>query len=101
MQKVFGEVYEVDQKLLEHLDWLESHPALYTRTPTQCVMLDTQVIEDCDVYMVMNFKPHLLSLPHLSSYDDSLDKSCRYRSKGERDEDYLMASEIKEQPHDS
>jgi gamma-glutamylcyclotransferase (GGCT)/AIG2-like uncharacterized protein YtfP len=67
---VFGELYEVDDRLLKHLDWLESHPNLYTRIPTQCIMLDTEKTVDCEVYIVFNFNPQLLSLPFLSSYVD-------------------------------
>ena len=90
MQEVFGELYEVDDKLLEHLDWLESHPEVYTRTPTQCVMLETQTTMECEVYMIFNFNPQLLSLPHLSSYTDT-----GYKFREERDKDTSLASEIK------
>lgn len=94
MQEVFGELYEVDDKLLEHLDWLESHPNVYTRTPTQCVMLDTRTLVVCEVYMVFNFKPRLLSLPYLSSYSDKQEEGYKFRD--ERDEDYSFASELKD-----
>lgn len=96
MQEVFGELYEVDDKLLEHLDWLESHPEVYTRTPTQCIMLDTQTLVNCEVYIVSNFKPHLLSLPHHSSYSDALDEGSKYRSRDGREENDSIAKELKQ-----
>lgn len=33
LTSIVGEVYEVDEETLRRLDRLESHPALYTRTP--------------------------------------------------------------------
>jgi hypothetical protein len=88
MQEIFGEMYDVDDKLLAHLDTLEGHPDVYTRTPTKCIMLETQAIVDCEVYMIFNFKPELLSLPFFSSYSDT-----GYKHREERD--VSLADEVK------
>lgn len=88
----------MDDKLLEHLDWLEAHPTMYMRTPTQCIMLETQALVDCEVYIVFNFRPELLSLPHLSSYDSAnLDEDRKYRFRDEREEGYSLTSELKKE----
>ncbi len=87
----------MDEKLLQHLDWLEGHPETYTRTPTTCIMLQDQSPLDCETYMVFDYNPHLLTLPFHSSYSDSLDEGSKYRSKGDREEDYKLMNEIKQQ----
>ena len=93
---MFGEVYEVDDRLLKHLDWIEAHPTMYTRIPIQCVMSETQALMDCEVYIVFGFRPELLSLPHLSSYDSvKLDQDKKYRFRDEREKGYSLASEVK------
>ena len=90
MQEVSGELYEVDWKLLENLDWHVSHREAYSRIATQCIMLDTKTTMECEACMVSNFKPELLSLPHLSSYSDT-----GYKQTDEMGEDYSFANEIK------
>ena len=96
-QEIFGELYEVDDKLMQHIDWLEAHPDTYTRISTQCVMLDGEdSVVDCEMYIVFDFKPQFLSFTHLSSYDESkLDKDSKYRCKVTSDEDFLGPSDLK------
>lgn len=93
-------MYGVDDKLLQHLDWLEDHPDTYRRIPTQCIMLQNQSLLDCEVYMVFDFDPKLLTLPILSSYDSSLDEGSKYRAKTERDNDFKLRHEIKQPKED-
>ena len=96
LQEIQGELYEVDDKLLAHLDWLEGHPDTYTRTPTQCVLQNTQTPTDCEVYIVLDFNPRLLSLPMFGSYDDGLDKGSKYRPRDEREDDgFSLARDLK------
>ena len=69
--------------MLKVLDELEEHPHFYRRTAVSCVMDDnTSTCTDfstakttgsiaCEVYMMFNFHPELLSLPHLSGYINS------------------------------
>ena len=104
MQDILGELYKVDDKMLQHLDWLEDHPQTYKRVPTQCIMIQTdpsseftnQSIVNCEVYMIFDFKPYLLSLPFLSCYEDSTDESLKYKSREDKDETgQTLRSEIK------
>lgn len=52
---------------------------------------------DCEVYMVFGFKPHLLTLPFLSSYDSGDDDDTRYKCRDEREDGSNLAHDIKEQ----
>lgn len=84
--EVCGEVYQVDDRMLEALDRLESHPDYYVRSQEDVVMLSqanssTDVegttarpsIETGDrrkawVYFVRKFERELLSLPTVPQY---------------------------------
>ena len=91
----------MDDKLLQHLDWLETHPDTYTRTPTQCVLLDSQQPLDCEVYLVKDFNPRLLALPHFSSYEDGVHQGLQYISREDRDDgSFSLRREIKQQKED-
>lgn len=79
MQEVQGELVDVDDRMLKVLDDLEEHPQIYKRVPTHCVLEEGSSSDllgvtgniACEVYLLYNFRPELLSLPHLSSYADS------------------------------
>ena len=68
----------MDEQMLKVIDNLEAHPQIY-RIPMQCVLDEgaskdlgiTGSIEPCEAYLLYNFCPELLSLPHLSSYENS------------------------------
>lgn len=81
-----GELYEVDDAQLGRLDQLESHPKMYIRK-------DVTVTRDKDVtaeeiqaqtYFLVNFRPNLLQLPLLESYQDETD-GRKYIRPDERD----------------
>ena len=72
----------VDDQMLKVLDKLEVHPHFYRRTSVTCV-LDETVGSDqvnaaistgehvtCEAYLLTDFLPEALSLPHHSSYAD-------------------------------
>ncbi|XP_049268388.1 putative gamma-glutamylcyclotransferase CG2811 isoform X1 [Rhipicephalus sanguineus] len=85
--EVCGEVYQVDDRMLEVLDWLESHPDFYVRSQEDVVML-SQPHSSTDVegttvrpssteagdkrkawvYFVRKFERELLSLPTVPHY---------------------------------
>lgn len=75
-QHVEGELYEVDDTRLEVLDKLENHPKLYTR---QYIVVRTKIGHPgqeeirAQAYFLGKFRPHLLELPMLESYKDSID----------------------------
>ena len=64
--------------MLKVFDELEEHPHIYRRTTVSCVMDETTTTDlgiaettgniACEVYVMFNFRPELLSLPHLNSY---------------------------------
>ena len=67
-----GELYEVDDAMLNVLDQLEQHPTWYIRTDIKCVLVDTDNVVDCQVYFLKDPKPILYSYPYFNCYDDSL-----------------------------
>ncbi len=82
-QEVYGEIFEVDEKMLQHLDILEDAPNLYLRQTRKCRLvnggsasehdcaMDEEDVVDCEVYVMQGFKKSLLDLPfqsHYSSY---------------------------------
>ena len=80
--------------MLKVLDDLEEHPQVYQRTPMHCVLeegssSDLQGVTGniaCEVYLLYDFRPELLSLPYLSSFTDS---ERRYVPEIDR-EDYSL-----------
>ena len=102
-------MYEVDDKMLQHLDWLEDHPKTYKRSPCQCIMLGNdatkpqpedlqqpgeQSVLDSEVYLIFGFKPNFLMLPYISSYTNSTDPDRKYKDRDER-KDCNWMDEIK------
>lgn len=48
--QITGEVYEVTPSILKRLDFLESHPNLYCRQPTQVIIGHTGRLEVVELY---------------------------------------------------
>ena len=83
--------------MLKVLDDLEEHPRIYRRSPVHCVLEKGTSRTDqlqpgitgnhiaCEAYLLYDFRPVLLSLPHLSSYMDRSDSSMCYVSKIDRE----------------
>ena len=76
-----GEVYDVDDAMLQKLDQLEHHPDYYIRDEVQIQYLSdnkgnyvtSQVkIESVDMYFLRNFKQELLQLEFKEEFDTNL-----------------------------
>ncbi len=103
------EIFEVDEKMLQHLDILEDAPNLYLRQTRKCRLvkggsasehdcaMDEEDVVDCEVYVMQGFKKSLLDLPfqsHYSSYTEA-GKQCDLRiDTGVSD--YDVTGDIKE-----
>ena len=107
-----GELYDVDDKMLASLDDLENHPHLYRRTTVECVIQQTAAAPttstndssdavssavNCEVYMIHDYNPALLSLPLRSSYDLDAIKDKPYVFREDRDVTYDLFKDIKVQ----
>ena len=75
-QEIYGDLLDVDDQMLKVLDTLEQHPHFYKRVAASCVMeqgdcpdTNSETI-NCEVYLLTNFRPELLSLPRHSCYAD-------------------------------
>ncbi|XP_056319289.1 gamma-glutamylaminecyclotransferase A-like [Danio aesculapii] len=69
-QQVYGEIYKVDQKMLEFLDWFNKCPELYQRTLIQLKILKGNgEYEKAFVYSTSTFDPDWLNKPTFNVYD--------------------------------
>ncbi|CAH0717119.1 unnamed protein product, partial [Brenthis ino] len=95
---VKGEIYEVDETMLEKLDILEDHPNFYIRE-TDEIVADKGCCEPetvkCWVYFLKNFRPELLSKPVLESYSASGDHGLPYLERSKRDPNDNFYPEVK------
>ena len=97
-QEIQGELIDVDDRMLKVLDDLEEHPRIYRRIPAQCVLengagIDTDLLGitgniACETYLLYDYRPELLSLPHLSSYTDKSD-NMHYAREIDREDSKL------------
>ena len=64
--------------MLKMLDEFEGHPQIYRRMSVHCIMdnskLNTEIAVACQAYLLFNFRPELLNLPHLTSYTNSAEQ---------------------------
>ncbi|XP_022184617.2 putative gamma-glutamylcyclotransferase CG2811 [Nilaparvata lugens] len=70
---VRGEVYEVDDNMLEVLDGLEEHPVVYKRRKEDVIYKEGEVEKVFDnawMYFYQQYTPELLKLPMLESYSN-------------------------------
>ena len=73
---ITGEIYSVDQSMLERLDVLEGVPKHYQRRIESIMLQSTEpsielkpnTLMNCWVYVCGNFKDELLQLPFLTSF---------------------------------
>ncbi|XP_055838201.1 troponin C-akin-1 protein [Episyrphus balteatus] len=68
---VSGEIYEVDNKMLEVLDNLEDCQEIYSREMHNMNIGVGEGDVPCWVYLLQKYPEKLLSLNHLSSYENS------------------------------
>lgn len=90
LQNIQGEIYEVDEQMLAKLDELEDHPNFYERELTTIDVtqnakgdqLSTQ--KECWCYFLKKYKPRMLDLPYLESYDSKGDHGLKYVERCDR-----------------
>lgn len=81
-----GEVYTIDEKVLDHLDILEAYPGLYNR---KVMKVDVEGnICDCWTYMMSGFREELLGETFIDEYSSKKIPWNRDYLK-EKDGDYL------------
>ena len=76
LQNVEGEVYNVDDRMMNYLDEFEGHPHFYRRetvavdmkTDQRDKLLDSPFINHCGVYFLPKFIPELLDLKFIDTY---------------------------------
>lgn len=93
-QNVVGEIYEVDDKMLESLDRLEEHPNFYVREVRSVRRADTNATVDCWIYFLKKFRPQLLSQTFFSDYSSSGDHGLKYAERYLRDPNHPARNEV-------
>ena len=98
-QRIFGELYDVDNQMLKRLDKLENHPHTYLRVPLEVEFwkspaanpqsqdsLDGQTLYTCScmTYTLIDYKEILLTFPYLETYSDNK-QSSPYVEHSKRD----------------
>ncbi|XP_006558539.1 putative gamma-glutamylcyclotransferase CG2811 isoform X3 [Apis mellifera] len=103
---VFGEVYDVDSKMLKKLDELEEHPAFYKRSEENVLFAPESKVKSMDkfeevstlikvwIYFLPKFKTSLLEKPMYSSYSNEGSHGLKYCEKYVRDASYNHRSEV-------
>lgn len=79
---VAGEIYSVDDQMLQFLDEFEGCPDMYQRTPVRIEVVEWEgkssapegrpavnSILECDVYSTTTYKPEWLNFPYYENYD--------------------------------
>lgn len=101
LQKVYGEVYSVDDLMLSKMDELECHPSYYTRVQTLVILEDGSKLNPW-IYFIMDYKPELLKLNTYDNYSSYGEHGLPYVERSERnqtidgtDEKYDVFSDIK------
>lgn len=93
-QNVVGEVYEVDESMLRHLDILEEHPTFYTREIEEIELYTKNIRSDCWIYFLKKFKPDLLEQQHFADYSSSGDHGLVYAERYQRDPSYNCKQDV-------
>ncbi|XP_037617480.1 gamma-glutamylaminecyclotransferase B-like isoform X3 [Sebastes umbrosus] len=95
--RVRGEIYKVDDKMLEFLDDFESVPSMYQRTQVQLEVEEwvgktegeerpaAGSITEAFVYNTTTYQPDWPSLPSYESYDSNGDHGLQYAIREGRD----------------
>ncbi|XP_033624908.1 gamma-glutamylaminecyclotransferase B-like isoform X2 [Asterias rubens] len=96
---VEGEIYDVDDKMLQHCDEFEGSPDYYQRVTIQIQLtedsggtkVDWEPSQDVMVYVLGSFKESLLELPLRQSYDSNGEHGLKYTPS---DDDISSPDEI-------
>lgn len=102
-----GEIYRIDQKMLQVLDALEGHPEFYTRTPIDITIrelgyCDTELpysardVIQCNTYIIKNFRNDLLNNELLTHYTSYHPKIQAYILHNERSKDGQIEMDYEE-----
>lgn len=102
-QRVGGEIYEVDDKMLQFLDRFEGCPEMYQRTLVQ-LEIEKWVGEDEDkpqtggviesfVYTTTTYQPEWLQYPTYENYDTNGDHGLNYVCREGREPDVQWYNE--------
>nr|CAG4649501.1 EOG090X09KD [Scapholeberis mucronata]SVE93740.1 EOG090X09KD [Scapholeberis mucronata] len=75
--QIKGEIFRIDGATLVKLDELENHPVLYTRQVRRFTLADGSSIEAW-VYLLKQYKPEMLELEFLESYDSEGSHGKKY-----------------------
>lgn len=76
---VYGELYNVDGKMLETLDKLECHPDYYERTIEEVEVIGQETaVTKAAVYFLKKYKPTLLEKPCFETYSSKGDHGLEY-----------------------
>ncbi|XP_003218759.1 gamma-glutamylaminecyclotransferase isoform X2 [Anolis carolinensis] len=80
--RVLGEIYSVDDQMLQFLDEFESCPDMYQRTSTKIKVIEWEdksstpegrsgvnSILECCVYITSTYQPEWVHLPYYDNYD--------------------------------
>uniref|UniRef100_A0ABI0NRK9 Gamma-glutamylaminecyclotransferase n=1 Tax=Bos taurus TaxID=9913 RepID=A0ABI0NRK9_BOVIN len=82
--RVFGEVYEVDERMLRFLDEFESCPDMYQRTRLHVALEGVRGPLECFVYTTATYPPEWVHLPYLDDYDSQGKHGLRYNPRENR-----------------
>jgi gamma-glutamylcyclotransferase (GGCT)/AIG2-like uncharacterized protein YtfP len=93
-QNVIGEVYEVDESMLHHLDILEGHPTFYIREIEQIDLCADNVVAGCWIYLLKKFKPEMLEQELLADYSSSGAHGLVYAERYQRDPSYNFKQDV-------
>lgn len=91
-----GEVYEVDEKMLEKLDVLEDHPNFYIREIEEVELINSKEdkIVKCWIYFLKKFKPSLLNEEYLKEYHSTGSHGKQYAERYLRDPSYHAKTDV-------
>ena len=85
-QNITGEVYDVNQTVLASLDKLERYPEHYDRQLIKVKLTsDTHPgsdITECWCYILPDFRPDLLRLPHIQEFEASVHNFVPVHERG-------------------
>ena len=94
-QIVKGEIYEVDNKMLQNLDILEDHPKWYIReTRAFKLNIHSESQVHAWVYLLKTFRDSLLQLPFYEEYRSKGPHGLIYCEPSERDPTYDACADV-------
>jgi gamma-glutamylaminecyclotransferase len=89
---VTGEIYEVDDNMMENLDRLESCPDLYARVVQEMNLGIGHGSMPCWIYLLNKYPEELLKLPTLTEYKNSPEQP--YVEKAKRSHNFSAKDDL-------